>query len=299
MELEQVIAKAQQGQLSKSRVYAELEARSRVLISPTVSRHQAFAKFCFSEEGRPLYDVYRSLEGRDTEPPPVAAVEKKVVNDDWANLVRAMRKAYGYTEHEAINACLATEGGRYAFAKVKRAQQVATGQFTKADMAMLDNVSADHDQAMAKRDQHDLKSEYEKECDNVRRMYPHLKESNVHDLARQRNPESWEEHKKLNKMGGGKLPQAHHQVEQAGDEDVEEPTSGRKQPDRSPQWRGGHSGSTPTTPAREPEHPSDKPAIKLIDDLQRHTGLERERLIPILKRIPIGKRLLDMALAEL
>jgi hypothetical protein len=297
MNIQQVVAKAQSGGFTRAQLYGELDRRSRDLIAPGVSKEQAFAKFCFSEEGRPLYDVYKATEGRDFEP--VAAVQKRVAVDDWSSLVRAMRKAHGLTEHEAINRCLQTEGGRFAFAKVKRAQQVATGQFTKADMECSDGVSADHDQAMAKRDQYGVKSEYEAECDAIRRMYPNMKMSDVHDHARARNPEAWEEHKKLNKMGGGKLPQSRQQREQPGDEDVQEPRSGRTQPDRSPQWRGRHSGSTPTTPAREPEHPSDRPAIKLIDDLQRHTGLERERLIPILKRMPVGRRLLNMAVAEL
>jgi hypothetical protein len=293
-DLEQTIELAKRGQFSRARLYAELEKRSRDLIAPGVSAAQAFVKFAFGE-GRALYDVYRATEGRDFNPVPVTTLEKRGVTDDWTSLIKAMRRAYGGTESQAIDACLKTEAGRFAFAKVKRAQQIASGQFTKADMQCLDGIAADHDEALAKRD---LPTDYEVECDHVRQMYPHMKESDVHDHARARNPEAWAQHK-LGKMGGGNLPQPRHQVQQAGDEHPQAARSGRKQPSRAPQWESDHSGSPATTPEHEPERMDNKPAVKVLNDLQRHTGLERERLIPILKRIPIGKRLLDMAVAEL
>jgi hypothetical protein len=88
----------------------------------------------------------------------------------------------------------------------------------------------------------------------------------AHDEARRRAPEAWEEHKKLNKLGHkmGTLPQSRHQREQAGDEDVQESRSGRKQPRRKPQWESEHSGSPPTTPDRTPSEPEDEtPTIKV------------------------------------
>jgi hypothetical protein len=172
------------------------------------------------------------------------------------------------------------------------------GKFSRAQL-YGELVAAEHDQSMAKRDQHGLKTDYEKECDDVRRMYPHMKESAVHDHVQSRSPELWEEHKRVNKLGGGgDLPQPRHQVQQAGDEHPQAARSGRKQPSRAPQWESDHSGSPPTTPEPEVEHMSEKPAIKIIADMHRHTGLEPERLVTILKSLPIGRRLLGVAAQE-
>jgi hypothetical protein len=264
-----------------------------------VSPHQAFCKFVIGE-GRELYQLYTQAEGKDFAPAPVATkVEKKV--DGWDDLVRALMRVNSCTYSKAVDLALSSEAGRYAFSKRLHSDRVATGAFSVADIQTLDEAEVERDSVMVKREARGLKSDYEAGCDAVRRMYPGLSDSKIHDYARARNPQAWQD-EKLRKLGAGHLPQARRQVHQPGDESPEQARSGRKQPRRTAQWESDHSGSAATTPEHEPERMDDKPAVKarnIIDNLQRHTGLERERLIPILKRMPIGRRLLDMAVAEL
>jgi len=312
-DLEQTIELAKRGKFSRARLYAELKKRSRDLIAPGVSKEQAFARFAFGA-GKPLYDVYRATEGRDFDPAPVAAVEKKVVDDDWDNLVRLMMKVENCSYSRAVDLCTASEGGMYALNKRLRSDRIASGQFTVGDLACLDAATAEQDawRNFHKRqpagDVHapgSLGHEYEHELDRLRSLYPGQKESKLHDLVRSRRPDLWENYK-MRKLGGGSLPRPRHQVEQAGDEDPRAATSGRTQPSRKPQWHSDHSTSE-MSPEPEVEHMDEKPTIKgavrawsgTVDHLRERTGLGRERVVSILKRLPIGRRLLDMAVAEL
>jgi hypothetical protein len=297
VDLERTLSFAKAGKYSRSELYSNLMALAEQRREPGQSSAQAFSRFISTPEGRELYQLQKSLPGRDIEPDSVVT-KSDTGASEWSDLVRAMRKAYGYTEHQAINACLSTEAGRFCFSKVKRQQQIAADVgFTKADMTMLDQIAADHDSELAKREPKGLPSDYEVECNRVRQQYPNMKESDVHDHVRARNPEAWEEHKKLSKLGGRKLPQPQHQVEQAGDEDIEAPTSGRRQPKRPAQWRFDHAHSE-LPPEPEPEHPSERPAVKIIVDASRHSGLSPERVVEIFKSLPIGRRLLGLAARE-
>jgi hypothetical protein len=317
MDLEQTIDLAKRGKFSRAQLYGELEKRSRDLISPKVSKEQAFARFCFGE-GKPLYDVYRVTEGKDFEPAPVTAtVEKKAV-DDWDGLVRAMQKVENCSYSRAVDLCMASEGGMYALNKRLRSDRISTGQFTVGDLACLDAATAEQD---AWRDFHKRQPtasdvhapgssghEYEHELARLRRLYPTEKESKLHDFIRTRQPDLWKDY--VRKLGGGRrLPQrTPGEYTQAGDESVEAPTSGPAKPPRSPQWRSEHASNTPTTPDRESglepkdETPTVKGAVRawngLVDDVASRFGWGRERTVAVLKRIPAGRRLLDMAVDQ-
>jgi hypothetical protein len=288
---------AKRGGLSKSELYARMQSIAEEHRGPGESTAQSFVRFIATDEGRELFQIQKAMAGSDIVPASVVA-KSDLGASEWSNLVAAMKRAYNYTESQAIDACLKTEAGQYAFRKTKRAQQISADVgFTKADMTMLDQLESDRDEVLFKREKLPP-SEYEAECNHVRQQYPNMKESDVHDHARARNPEAWEEHKKLSKLGGGKLPQPQHQVEQAGDKDIEAPTSGRRQPKRPAQWRSDHAHSE-LPPEPEPEHPSERPAVKIIVDASRHSGLSPERVVEIFKSLPIGRRLLGLAAREL
>jgi len=73
-------------------------------------------------------------------------------------------------------------------------------------------------------------------------------------------------------------------------------------PSRTPQWKSPHS-SSPTTAEHTPERMDDSPTVKLwcglVDHIQKRTGMKRERVVSILKQMPVAKRVLDLAVAEL
>jgi hypothetical protein len=310
-DLERTIDMAKCGRFSRAELYTQLEKHSHDLCGPGVSPHQAFTKFVLGE-GRELFELYRRAEGKDFAPTPQTTVQKKV--DSWDDLVRALMRVNSCTYSKAVDLAMSSEAGRYALSKRLRSDQIATGQFTVADMQCLDTAAAEqsswrdfHKRQPASGDVHASATmkvhEYEAELENVRRIYPRLKESQIHDYARSRKPEAWNEYKRLNKLGGGHLPQAHGQREQAGDEHPTAATSGRDVPSRAPQWRSRHSGSPPTTPEQTPERLDDTPAIKawggLVDHIEETTGWPHERVVSVLKSMPVGRRLLDMAAAEL
>jgi hypothetical protein len=301
-DIDRTLDLAKRGQFSRSELYWRMQALADQQREPGQSQAQAFAKFV-QGAGRELMQIHCSLSaagsggvvGDYTAAPNSVPIAKSVVEDDWDRLIRVTKKAAGCSESEAIDAALSSEAGRYAFAKRKRSDQIATGQFTIADMRCLDGAAAEQDQyrELHKRD---LKSDYEAKFDEAKQMYPHLSDSKVHDFVRARHPEAWEEHKKLNKLGGGQLPRSH--VPQSGDEHPRAATSGRGEPSHAPQWHSDHSGSTPTTPARTPERLSDTPAIKILDDLARNSGLSRADIAKYLCTVPTGRQLVMMAAME-
>src|SRR5262249_17091131 len=114
--------------------------------------------------------------------------------------------------------------------------------------------------------------------------------------VRARNPDAWEEHK-MRKLGGHqRLPQGSCA---ARDEHPRAATSGRTEPSRAPQWHSAHSGSSPTTPVRTPEKPSDKAWVGLVDHVQATSKLPRERVVSLLKSIPAAQKVMGKAAEEL
>jgi hypothetical protein len=303
-DIERTLDLAKRGQFSRSELYWRMQALADQQREPGQSQAQAFAKFV-SGEGRELMQIHCSLSNAGsggvvsdyTAPQALVSVAKSIPEDDWTRLVRLTKKTANCSDNEAINAALSTEAGRYAFAKRKRNDQIATGQFTIADMAALDGAAAEqeHNRDFHKRDD---KSEYEEKFDETKRQYPHLSDSKVHDYVRARHPEAWEDHK-LGKLGGKgrQLPRGH--VPQPGEEHPTAATSGRTEPSHAPQWTSDHSGNRPgTTPERTPERPSDTPAIKILDDLARNSGLSRADIAKYLCSVPAGRQLVLRAAFE-
>ena len=246
-------------------------------------------KFAFGE-GRPLYDAYRATEGRDFDPAPVTTTVAKK-EDEWDGLVRLTMQVENCNYSKAVDLLTAGEAGHYAFRKRLRKDRIASDVgFTVADMEAI-NQADDACEALAKRDD---KTRYGRAFDEVQQAHPQMKASKIHDFLQQTKRELWEEHK-LGKLGGGNLPQLHPH-ERSGEEPPKA-TSGRS--GRAPaQWRSDHSGSPATTDEPEPEHPSDRPAVKAIARIARRTGFGPERLTMVLKSVPEGRKLIHLALQE-
>jgi len=313
IDVDRTLQLAKRGQFSRSQLYAHMQSIAEQQRQPGESTAQSFARFfCGTDEGRELFQIHKSMPGRDIEPAAVVVKSGTGTGDQWDDLIRTLRKAHGCSEARAINEALSTAAGKFAFARKKRADQIASGEFSQADLEVLDAIAKEQNDWLAVRkgapsvgDAHSpaaLKArEYEDELDKVRMLYPKLTESQIHDEARKREPEAWEQYK-LGKLGGGALPQSRHQREQAGDEGPEEARSGRKQPSRAPLWESEHS-SSPTTPEHKPAKLSDTPAIKawcgLINHVQKKFGLEREHTVELLLKTPVAKQVFDRALSEL
>jgi hypothetical protein len=234
-----------------------------------------------TDEGKQLLAIQMAMPGRDVEAQ--TPVVKSSSEDDWDRLIRLTKSAAGCTESQAVDAALSTEAGRYAFAKRKRADRIAAGEFSKADMQCLDAIAGEQELALEMH-KRGSRSAYEDLVDEVKRAYPHLSESKAHDYARQKDPQAWLDHK-LQKLGGGNLPTPRGQRERSG-ESPPTATSGREGR-TPPQWQSQHSGSPPTTPEPKPERRSDSPTIKFI---QQRVGWPEERCVELFKRFPAGVR---------
>jgi hypothetical protein len=257
---------AKRGKFTRAELFHRMHALAQDQHrGPGVSEAQAFCKFVQSDEGREMLQIQMSMDGRDIEPSrPTTSVAKVV--DDWDVMVAATRKVTGCSMGKAIDAALATEAGRYAFAKRKRADMVSTGQYSQADLQCLDGIAVEHDRELQKRE-HVSQTEYQTEFDKLKAKYPGMTDSDIHTHLIAHSPALWEAHKEqLGKLGhkGQKLPQAHHQIEQAGDEDPKPARSGRKKPSQAPDWESDHSGSEPTTPERRVPEEDEEPTVKNI-----------------------------------
>jgi hypothetical protein len=106
-----------------------------------------------------------------------------------------------------------------------------------------------------------------------------------HENIRARNPEAWDGYKRLNKLGGGRVPQARSQREQAGGEYPTAATSMRTPPSRKPQWTGNHASVTPTTPARTPEQMNEAATIKqhIIEQIAKRMYLDQREVARLLR----------------
>jgi hypothetical protein len=264
-EINQVLQVAKRGgQFTRSQLFQKMEDLARRhFLAPGVSLQQAFTKFVMTDEGRQLLAIQMAMPGRDVEPE--LPVVKSASEDDWDRLIRLTRKASGCTYSEAVDAALSTEAGRYAFAKRKRSDRIATGEFSKADMQCLDVIAGEQELSLEMRKRGGSRTAYEDMFDEIKRAHPQLSDSKVHDYARQRDGgKAWADHK-AQKMGGGGLPQHRHQYQTSGQEPPQ-PTTGRGGR-TSPQWQSRHSGSPPTTPEPKPERLDDRPTVKVAKRL--------------------------------
>ena len=245
-------------------------------LAPGVSPQQAFARFVMTDEGRELLAIQKSMDGRDIEPE--KQVTKSGGEDDWDKLLRLTKNAAGCSYSEAIDAALSTEAGRYAFAKRKRADRIATRQFTVADMQCLDSIAGENELVLEMR-KASSRSKYEDVFDKIKRAYPHLTDSQAHDFARQSDPQAWADHKTQKLGSGGVMPQARGQREVSGEEPPK-PTTGRE--GRAPaQRQQTHGSRTPPGPNPVPEKMSDTPTVKVM---ARRLG--RQRAVELYKQMP-------------
>jgi hypothetical protein len=273
MDVVQITKSAQAGRLSRAETYQKMMAHAEAQRGPGESAAQSFARFVKTPEGYQLFQVQKQMPGRDIEPGILLNKSDAGSADQWDGLIQATMKALRCSESAAITAALSTEGGQYAFSKRKRADQIATGGFTVADMQALDAAAAEQARhgTFAKRENAPDKDDYDVEFDHVRQTYPHLSQSQAHDMARTRNPEAWEAHKKLNKLGMhvGTLPQHTSQYQTSG-EAPPNPMSGRD--GKAPPQRQQTHGSGPTTPARKPPRADDTPTIKRLLEERQHAA---------------------------
>jgi hypothetical protein len=263
--LDRTLMLAKSGKFSRPELYSHMCSLADAQFGgPGRSSAQNFSKFMATPEGSELYQLQKALPGKDIADPS-APVVKASGDDDWSRMIALTRKSANCSEHEAITSLLATEAGAYAFQKRKRSDQIATGAFTVADMACLDGAAGEQEgNREFRKAASPYKTEFEAECDAIQRMYPHMKEGQVHDMARAKNPAAWQEHK-LGKLGAKKpaVPQHRHQYQTSGEEPPQ-PTTGRGRIP-APQWESRHSGSSPrTTPERAPEKLSDNPVVKYL-----------------------------------
>jgi hypothetical protein len=271
MDVVQITKSAQRGQLSRAQVYQTMMAHAEAQRGPGESAAQSFARFVKTPEGYQLFQVQKQMPGRDIDPDIVMNKSDASTTSQWDDLIKVTMKALRCSESQAITAALSTEGGQYAFSKRKRADQINTGQFTVADMQALDAAAAEQARhsTFAKREQLPDKTDFDVELAHVQQTYPHLTQSQAHDVARSRNPEAWEAHKKLNKLGMhvGTLPQHTSQYQTSG-EAPPNPMSGRD--GKAPPQRQQTHGSSPTTPARRPAPADDTPTVKrLLEERKR------------------------------
>src|SRR5262249_19839431 len=141
-------------------------------------------------EGRELDQVMVSLPGRDTEAPS-APVAKSSPSGDWHSLVAACTRMHkrlhpydsdAKANAAAVNAALSTPEGMYLFKQRKRAEQIATDQYTVADMQALDGAEERHGDMLKRSIPY--QSEFQAMVDGVRQANPHLTESQAQDHVR-------------------------------------------------------------------------------------------------------------------
>jgi hypothetical protein len=278
MDVIQITKSAQRGQLSRAEVYQKMMAHAEAQRGPGESAAQSFARFVKTPEGYQLFQIQKQMPGRDIDPSITVGKSDTGTASQWDDLIKVTMKALRCSESQAITAALSTEGGQYAFSKRKRADQIATGGFTVADMQALDAAAAEQARhgTLAKRENLPEKDDYDVAFDHVRQMYPHLSQSQAHDMARTRNPEAWEAHKKLNKLGMhvGTLPQHTSQYQTSG-EAPPNPMSGRD--GKAPPQRQQTHGSGPTTPERKPPRMDDAPKVKRLLEERQYAADEALR----------------------
>ena len=105
IDVDRTLALAKRGQFSRSQLYAQMQSLAEQQRQPGETTAQSFARFfCGTDEGRELFQIHKSMPGRDIEPGAIVAKSGTGSGDQWDDLIRALRKAYGYTEAQAINA---------------------------------------------------------------------------------------------------------------------------------------------------------------------------------------------------
>ena len=104
IDVDRTLNLAKRGEFSRSQLYAQIQSIAEQQRQPGQSTAQSFARFISTDEGAELFRIHKAMPGRDIEPGAIVAKSGTGSGDQWDNLIRALRKAYGYTEAQAINA---------------------------------------------------------------------------------------------------------------------------------------------------------------------------------------------------
>ena len=102
------------------------------------------------------------------------------------------------SRNKAITMALSSEEGRHLFRAQKRVEQIAGGQFSAADMKMLDDIEDEQQQhADLHKRANQYKSKFEHMVAEVRRERPYLSESQAGDFVRSKSEgmAAWLRHK--------------------------------------------------------------------------------------------------------
>jgi hypothetical protein len=312
--LDHTLYLAKRGKLSRSDVYAAILKGAEERREPGQSIAQAFAKFA-TGEGAELMQLHSQLGAagsgdvvHDYAPPPSAPIAKSAGSGEWHDMV-AFYKRVHKREHPndsdakagaaAVNATMSTEEGQRLFAQQKRIEQVATGQYTVADMALLDGIGAEQQAEVNKR-ANQYKSEFEHMVDDVRRERPHLTEMQAQDHVRSTEDgmAAWLRHK-------GKPGQnwPGHSADDGSRTPYVSTTSGRTDPPRISQWDSPHSGSRYTPPSGVPWDASNAPAVKQFGIMTRNvmkaTRLPFGSAVGVVRASPEGEHVYQKMLAEM
>jgi hypothetical protein len=249
IDVDRTLSLAKRGELSKSELYSRMQAIAEARRDLGESTAQSFARFIATDAGREMLQIEKAMPGRDIDPAPVAAVEKRA--DTWDDLIRALMRANSCTYSKAVDLAMSSEAGMFALQKRLRSDRIAADVgFSAADLRLLDSVAVERDQDV-RLDLHKRapKHEFEVMVDNMLQKFPHLTRSKAMDQVRATPDglEAWTDYKKMGSKKGT-LPQPAHK-QQAGDERVAEgeATSMRTPPLRKPMWQSDHSGSPATT----------------------------------------------------
>jgi hypothetical protein len=291
--LESTLRLAKRGSLSRAELYARMLAASKVFQTVGVSDAQAFAAFCNTDEGCQLLAIEKSLPGQDVAPAWQAPITKKESGGSlWDNLVNATAKSQNISYSKAVDVCLSTPEGKAIFRDQRRDELVNKSGCTFADLECFDRIEkARGDDVPGV----SPPSDYEQAVNNLLQQHPYLTRSEAMDEARKANPQAWEEHKAMDKLGGRTLPHGH----QTSGVNPPSPTSQRESTPRPPMWQSDHSGNRPgTTPVRTPYSPSGEPRIKgwferstptaqawYVNELAKIAHLSRDSATQILKRL--------------
>jgi hypothetical protein len=245
------------------------------------SEAQAFARYCRTPEGAKLLrkhqqerlaDSYSYLPAAET-----ARVEKSALaQSDWNALVAGIQGMAKCSLSKAIDAALGTEAGREAFKVHKRAEMMASRQYTQADMITHDSVEAvrqyNYDMRKA-----NTKPLFMQMVDDVRSRNPSMSMTAAMDHVRSIKPEGEEAWQKFKTLGLANDPQ-------------DGALSGRPDPSRAPMWEGEQTSSHLTQPRKFPvadDTPTFKSATEqwsdLVGEFRKSTGWDWARTVNALK----------------
>jgi hypothetical protein len=181
----------------QTKAYDALMALAREQRRANESEAQSFSRLAQSPDGHALMRKHQEAQnpGAYTHnvSPGSAPVEKSApANTAWNGLVAGVMQIEKCSLGKALEIILKSPSGQMAYRDQVRKERLASGCYTEADMTFLDSVEAVHkyrreSQDIAKADE----SEWSKLVEAARKKYPTKTLSEIYDMVRASNPESW------------------------------------------------------------------------------------------------------------